>query len=107
MISSLSGSGSSSSATSAVSSASEVTEDDGSNSGTLVFLGVAAVAGVAIAAVATPRRKVGVSDHPLKGALNKRIKLFSNLAEHADDPTARPPRRHEGLDYVNADEAIV
>jgi hypothetical protein len=75
--------------------------------GTLVLLGVAAVAGVAIAAAAVPRRRVETPEHPLKGSLNRRINLFSHLAQHASDPAARPPRRGDDGSYVNADEAIV
>jgi hypothetical protein len=75
--------------------------------GTFVMLGVAAVAGVAIAAVAVPKRRVETPDHPLKGALNRRINLFSHLANHANDQTFRPPRRGDEGGYVNADEIIV
>ena len=81
----------------------------GSHKGTvLLTLGVAAVAGVAIAASFVPQRRVETSDHPLKRSLNRRINLFSNLARHASDPAARPPRRagDEG-EYVNADDSIV
>jgi hypothetical protein len=71
-------------------------------------LGVAAVAGVAIAAAVVPKRRVETQEHSLKGSLNRRINLFSNLARHAADPASRPPRRamDEGS-YVNADESIV
>jgi len=63
----------------------------------------AAVAGVAIAAAVIPKRKVETNDHPLKGSLNRRINLFSNLAGHSGSRTAP---RMDGS-YVNADEAIV
>jgi len=65
-----------------------------------MFLGVAALAGVAIATAFVPKRKVDTPEHPLKGSLNRRINLFSHLAS---DPAAQ---RRDG-DYVNADEAIV
>lgn len=67
----------------------------------MVMLGVAAAAGMAIAAIAIPRRKVATEDHALKGSLNKRIALFSNLAKHAP---SRPPRRDETGRYINADD---
>ena len=74
----------------------------------MLFLGVATVAGAAIAFSVIPKRRVETPDHPLKGSLNRRINLFSHLARHSNDPEARPPRRHEDTDvYVNADEAIV
>jgi hypothetical protein len=75
----------------------------------LIMVGVAAVCGVALAAAFVPKRKVEVSDHPLKGSLNKRIKIFTHMAQHAKDPTARPPRRfeEEGTSYINANEAMV
>ena len=72
-----------------------------------MLLGVAAVAGVAIAAATVPKRRVETSDHPLKGALNRRINLFSHLAKHPNGPGARPPRLVEDGAYVNADEVIV
>ncbi len=68
------------------------------------MLSIAAVAGMAIAAVAIPRRKVATEDsHALKGSLNKRIELFSNLAKHA---SSRPPRRDEEGRYINADAIV-
>ena len=68
------------------------------------MVGVAAVAGVAIAASFVPKRRIATSDHPLKGSVNKRINLFSHLAKHTADPNARPPRRYEDENgYVNAD----
>lgn len=67
----------------------------------MVMLGVAAAVGMAIAAIAIPRRNVATDDHALKGSLNKRIKLFSNLAKHAP---SRPPRRDETGRYINADD---
>jgi hypothetical protein len=69
------------------------------------MLGIAAVAGVAIAAVAVPKRRVDTPAHPLKGSVNRRINLFSHLANHAKDRT-RPSRVEDG-EYVNADEIIV
>ena len=69
-----------------------------------MLLGAAAVAGVAIAAAVIPKRKVETNDHPLKGSLNKRINLFSNLAQHSE---SRPPRRGIDDGYVNADEVMV
>eukprot|EP00533_Pseudo-nitzschia_delicatissima_P006048 CAMPEP_0116103534 /NCGR_PEP_ID=MMETSP0327-20121206/13935_1 /TAXON_ID=44447 /ORGANISM="Pseudo-nitzschia delicatissima, Strain B596" /LENGTH=218 /DNA_ID=CAMNT_0003595649 /DNA_START=135 /DNA_END=791 /DNA_ORIENTATION=- len=69
-----------------------------------LMLSIAAVAGMAIAAVAIPRRKVATEDsHALKGSLNKRIELFSNLAKHA---SSRPPRRDEEGRYINADAIV-
>jgi len=73
------------------------------------MLGVAVVAGAAIAAALVPKRRVETPEHPLKGSLNRRINLFSHLAKHAD-PSSRPPRRTEddsATSYVNADSAIV
>merc|ERR1712238_281032 len=71
-----------------------------------LMLSIAAVAGVAIAAFAVPRRTVTTkSDHPLRGSLNRRINLFSNLAQHADSAT-RPPRRDEEGHYINADAIV-
>ena len=70
-----------------------------------VMLSIAAVAGMAIAAVAIPRREVRTeNNHPLKGSLTKRIALFSNLAKHA---SMRPPRRNEDGRYINADDIQV
>jgi len=70
----------------------------------VVMLSVAALAGIAIAAIAIPRRKVATEkNHALKGSLNKRIELFSNLAKHA---SSRPPRRDEAGRYVNADTLV-
>merc|ERR1712238_419089 len=71
-----------------------------------LMLSLAAVAGVAIAAFAVPRRTVTTkSDHPLRGSPNRRINLFSNLAQHADSAT-RPPRRDEEGHYINADAIV-
>jgi hypothetical protein len=70
---------------------------------TLLLLSIAAVAGVAIAAMFVPKRKVEVSSHPLKGSINRRINLFSHLASHASD---RPPRRDEDGRYINADAMV-
>jgi hypothetical protein len=68
------------------------------------MLSIAAVAGMAIAAVAIPRRKVATENaHPLAGSLNRRIGLFSNLAKHA---SSRPPRRDEEGRYINADSIV-
>lgn len=69
-----------------------------------LMLSIAAVAGMAIAAVAIPRRQIATEKpHPLKGSLNKRIDLFSNLAKHA---SVRPPRRDEDGRYINADSIV-
>jgi hypothetical protein len=70
-------------------------------------VGVAAVAGAAIAASVIPKHRVATPEHPLKGSLNRRINLFSHLAHHPAHPVARPPRRHDEDVYVNADEALV
>jgi len=72
-----------------------------------VMLGVAAVAGVAIAALVVPRtRKIETkAGHPLTGSLNRRINLFSNFARHADS-ASRPPRRDEEGRYINADAIV-
>jgi len=48
----------------------------------------------------TQRQVQEEPSHPLKGAINKRMALFSNLAKHS--PTQRPPRRHEQDVYVPA-----
>jgi hypothetical protein len=69
------------------------------------MLGVAAAAGLAMAALFVPhKRKVQTSDHPLKGSLNRRIEMFSHLAQHGDG--SRPPRRDEEGRYVNADAYV-
>jgi hypothetical protein len=73
---------------------------------TIVFLGVAAVAGVAIAAATVPKRQIQTQDHPLTGSVNRRINMFSHLAGRAQDRTARPSRRGADGSYVNADEII-
>jgi hypothetical protein len=78
-----------------------------SHTGALIFVGVAAVAGAAIAASVIPKHRVATPEHPLKGSLNRRINLFSHLAHHPNHPVARPPRRHDDDVYVNADEALV
>jgi len=70
------------------------------------MLAVAAVAGVAIATVFMPKRKVETQEHPLKGSLNRRIGLFSRLAKHSDSAN-RPPRRDDDGRYVNADDVMV
>lgn len=72
-----------------------------------VMLSVAAVAGVAIAALVVPRtRKIETkAGHPLTGSLNRRINLFSNFARHADS-ASRPPRRDEEGRYINADAIV-
>eukprot|EP00934_Nitzschia_sp_Nitz4_P004079 Nitzschia sp. Nitz4//scaffold226_size53432//627//1333//NITZ4_006688-RA/size53432-augustus-gene-0.59-mRNA-1//-1//CDS//3329542712//4069//frame0 len=104
--SSSSGSGSGSSTSSATTSGSLHAVTGGpAHRGTLVLLGAAAVAGVAIAAAAVPKRRVETTEHPLKGSLNRRINLFSNLAEHSSN-AARPPRRGEDGAYVNADHVV-
>ncbi|KAG7338681.1 hypothetical protein IV203_020697 [Nitzschia inconspicua] len=72
---------------------------------TLLLLSIAAVAGVALAAMFVPKRKVEVSAHPLKGSINRRMNLFSHLAKHGDD-AARPPRRDEDGRYINADTIV-
>jgi len=71
------------------------------------MLSVAAVAGVAIAALVVPRtRKIETkAGHPLTGSLNRRINLFSNFARHADS-ASRPPRRDEEGRYINADAIV-
>jgi hypothetical protein len=71
----------------------------------LLMLGMAAVAGAAMAAMFIPKRKVETPDHPLKGSLNRRINLFSHLAQHTDG-TERPPRRDEEGRYINADALV-
>jgi len=72
----------------------------------LVMLGLAAVAGVAIAAMFAPhKRKVETAAHPLKGSVNRRINLFSHLAQHTNAET-RPPRRDEDGRYINADALV-
>jgi len=72
----------------------------------VMMLSIAAVAGMAIAAVAIPRRKIATDgNHPLKGSLNKRIGLFSNLAKHPSS-SSRPPRRDEDGRYINADSVV-
>jgi hypothetical protein len=71
------------------------------------MLSFAAVAGVVIAAFAVPRRTIATKpDHPLRGSLSQRIKLFSNLAQHADISMTRPPRRDEEGRYINADAIV-
>ena len=45
------------------------------------------------------QRKVEVS-HPLRGSINRRIELFSHLAEHND--VQRPPRRYDSDVYLQA-----
>ena len=109
---SASGSASDSSGGFGVNSSNSATDLAGSPArrSSLIFVGVAAVAGVALAAAFVPKRKVEVSEHPLKGSLNKRINIFTHMAQHAKDPAARPPRRldDEGAtSYVNANEAMV
>ena len=74
---------------------------------TMLLLGFAAAAGVAIAVATVPKRTVATPDHPLKGALTRRINMFSHLARHTNDPLARPPRRGDDGSYVNADEVMV
>lgn len=71
-----------------------------------LMLGIAAVAGMVIAAVVIPRRKTATeAKHPLKGSLNKRIDLFANLAKHTSS-AERPPRRDEEGRYINADSIV-
>lgn len=73
-----------------------------------LMLSVAAVAGVAIAALVVPRnRNVQTRPkHSLNGSINRRINLFSNLARHADS-SYRPPRRGvDGNEYVNAESIV-
>jgi hypothetical protein len=72
---------------------------------TLLFLSIASVAAIAIAAAFVPKRKIEVSSHPLKGSVGRRINLFSHLATHADE-AARPPRRDEDGRYINADVMV-
>lgn len=102
-----SGAGGSGTGTNGVAGSNLATVGPAKRKGTLVFLGFAAVAGVAIAAVSVPKRRVETPDHPLKGSLNRRINLFSHLATHPTDPAARPPRRVDDGGYVNADEVMV
>ena len=73
----------------------------------MIFLGVAAMAGVAIAAATVPKRKVETLDHPLKGSVSRRINMFSHLVQHSKDPTARQPQLGDDGSYVNANEVIV
>lgn len=82
----------------------------GSNSGTgkrnaSMFIAGAAVLGAAIAAVVVKKRKVDTKQHPLKGALSRRIQLFSNLADHHDS-AARPPRRYDEEKFYNAEYVL-
>jgi hypothetical protein len=71
-------------------------------------VGAAVAVGSAIAVALRPKRQLETADHPLKGSLNKRINLFSSLAKHTADPSARPPRRYEEADvYINADHVVV
>lgn len=74
---------------------------------TMIFLGLAAMAGVAIAAATVPKRKVETLDHPLKGSVSRRINMFSHLVQHSKDPTARQPQLGDDGSYVNANEVIV
>lgn len=71
----------------------------------MVLLATAALAGAAIAAVVVKKRKVETKAHPLKGALNRRIELFSNLAGHHGD-AARPPRRYDEEKFYNAEYVL-
>lgn len=66
------------------------------------MLAAAALVGAALAVVVVRKRKVEAKDHPLKGALNRRIKLFNNLAGHHED-AARPPRRYDEEKFYNAE----
>jgi hypothetical protein len=43
------------------------------------------------------QRRVAARAHPLTGALNRRMALFSDLAGH-NGKAERPPRRHESVD---------
>ena len=72
---------------------------------TAAFVAVAAVVGAVIAAVVVKKRKVNTKQHPLKGALNRRIQLFSNLADHHDS-AARPPRRYDEEKFYNAEYVL-
>jgi hypothetical protein len=47
----------------------------------------------------TFQRKVEVS-HPLRGSINRRMELFSHLAEHNN--VQRPPRRFDSDVYLQA-----
>ena len=70
-----------------------------------IFIIGAAVVGAAIAAVVVKKRKVDTKQHPLKGALSRRIQLFSNLADHHDS-AARPPRRYDEEKFYNAEYVL-
>jgi len=69
------------------------------------MLATAAVVGAAIAALVIKKRKVVEREHPLKGALNRRIQLFSNLAGHHEE-AARPPRRYDEEKFYNAEYVL-
>ena len=69
------------------------------------MLATAAVVGAMIAAVVIKKRKVVEKEHPLKGALNRRIQLFSNLANHHEE-AARPPRRYDEEKFYNAEYVL-
>jgi hypothetical protein len=71
----------------------------------MVMVAAAAVVGAVIAAVVMRKRTVVVKEHPLKGALNRRIQLFSNLADHHDN-AARPPRRYDEEKFSNAEYVL-
>jgi len=73
--------------------------------GAMFMIAAAAVVGGVIAALVVKKRKVETRDHPLKGALNRRIQLFSNLASHHEE-AARPPRRYDEEQFYNADYVL-
>ena len=74
--------------------------------GALVLVGAAAVAGAAMAMAAYRKRTVVTKSHPLKGAVGRRMNLFSNMAGHHRN-AARPDRLAEiqvDDNYHHADE---
>lgn len=73
--------------------------------GAMGMIAAAAVLGALVAAVVIKKRKMVEKQHPLKGALNRRIKLFSNLAGHHEE-AARPPRRYDEEKFYNAEYVL-
>jgi hypothetical protein len=64
----------------------------------LMLVAGAVVAAGAVAAVASRKREVVTPSHPLAGSVDRRMRLFDNLA--GQSPTgARPERRIDGDEY--------
>jgi len=77
---------------------------DSTHSGAFVMVASSVLVGALVGAVAIrKRRTITLDEHPLKGSIDKRMKLFSHLADHHG---SRPPRRYDEDTFYKAEDVM-